>query len=124
MDGSRLGFPGYLHNYWVKQLTTAQDCAILGLSRSAEKDFTLFQVKPDWEDCTILDPSKLPDKIVQFLEGRLVSLQNCAIYWGGLIIGLFGHITPDIQINNIRAYQTLIQLLHAQTCQLIKYFLL
>jgi len=36
-------------------------------------------MKPDWQNCAILEPSSLLDRIAQFLEERLVSLQNCAI---------------------------------------------
>lgn len=56
-----------------------QDCAIPRLSSPAGRFCAIFLMKLDWKNCTILEPIKLPDKIVQFLVGRLVSLQNCAI---------------------------------------------
>jgi len=74
--------PEWLHNFWAKQLTAAQNCAISGLSSLIGLDCAVFLVKVDRQDCTILEPSRLPVRIMQFLGERLVTLQNCIISWG------------------------------------------
>lgn len=49
----------------------AQFC---GLRSPVGRNYAIFWMKPDWQNCAIMEPSRLPDIIVQFLEGRLVSL--------------------------------------------------
>lgn len=68
-----------LHNFWVEQLTAAHNCTISGLSRPAGRNCTIFWVKLGWQICAIMEPNRFPNRIVQFLEGRLLSLQNCVI---------------------------------------------
>jgi len=57
---------------WAEQLDTRKICAnpagMVG-----------------WKDCAILEPSRLSERIVQFLEGRMVALQKCAIFKGNLL---------------------------------------
>lgn len=53
------------------------------LGRVVGKDCTVFWVNPNWKDCAIIEPNRLQDKIMQFLEGRLGALQNCTIFLGG-----------------------------------------
>ena len=56
-----------------------------GAGLTAQKDCVIISVKLDRKICAILDPSTLPDRIAQFLEGRLVPLQNCTISWGSCL---------------------------------------
>jgi len=60
-------------------MTAAKNYTISRLSNHAWKNCIIFLVNGDRKICTILEPSKLPDKIAQFLEGRMVPLQNCTI---------------------------------------------
>ena len=79
LGGSWAGFLEGLCNFWVEQLTTAQNCAISGMICPTGRNCAIFPVNSNRQICAILEPNKLPDKIAQFLEGRLVPLQNCAI---------------------------------------------
>jgi len=74
--------PRDLCNLWVKQLTTAQICTNFGLRSSVGENCAIFIVNVDCQNCAILEPCRLPIRIVQFMEGRLVSLQNCTIHGG------------------------------------------
>jgi len=82
LGGIWADFPEGLHNFWAEQLTATQNCTISGLSIPAGRNCAIFSVKLDKNICTILEPNKLPDIIVHFLEGRMVPLENYAIYWG------------------------------------------
>lgn len=82
MVGSWLGFPEGLCNFWEEQLTVAQNCTISRLSSLVGTDCAVFTRKVDWQDCIVYEPIKLIVRIAQFLEGRMVPLHNCAIYWG------------------------------------------
>lgn len=61
-----------LHKSWAEQPISGKICANPA-------------GRVDWQDCAILEPSKLSERIVQFLEGRLVSLQKCTIFKGKLL---------------------------------------
>jgi len=50
-----------LHKSWVEQPTTGKICA--NPARSVGR-----------QDCTILEPNRLPERIAQILEERLVAL--------------------------------------------------
>ena len=76
LDGISVDFLGDLCNFWAEQLTITQDYVIPGLSSPVGKNCPIFWMKHDQKNCAILEPSKLPDRITQFLEERLVSLQN------------------------------------------------
>ena len=76
------GFPIDLHNFWVEKLTATHICTNYGLTNPARENCAIFTVRVDCENCAIIEPNRLRVMIAQFLEGRLVSLQNCAIYWG------------------------------------------
>ena len=65
------GSPRYLRNIWVEQLIATQICAISGLSSAAGENYTIFSVRVNWQNCAILEPSRLPYRIVQFLEGKV-----------------------------------------------------
>lgn len=82
LEGSWADCPGDLRNLWAEQLIVAQDCTILGLSSPAGRNCAIFWIMLDWQNCAILEPSRLTNIIVQFVEGRLVAIQNCAISWG------------------------------------------
>lgn len=61
------------HKSWAKQLAVGKICANpIG--------------RVGWHDCAILEPSRLSERITQFLEGRLVSLKKCTILKGNLLI--------------------------------------
>ena len=62
----------YLQKSWAKQPIDGKNCANPAGSGCRQ-------------DCAILEPSRLPERIVKFLEGRLVSLQKCAIFKGKLL---------------------------------------
>jgi len=66
-------------------LTTAQICANSGLSNLAGEICTNPVGNVGRQGCAILDPSRLPERIAQFLEGRLVALQKCVIFEGKLL---------------------------------------
>ena len=82
LGGSWAGCLEGLRNFWEEQLTTAQDYTISRLNSPTRRNCVIFPVNNDRQIYAILDPNRLPDRIAQFLEGRLVSLQNCAISWG------------------------------------------
>jgi hypothetical protein len=86
LAGSWADCPGDLHNFWAEQLTAAQICTNPGLnSLLLGKNCTNPAGRVGWQDCAILEPSRLSERIAQFLEGRLVSLQKCTIFKGKLL---------------------------------------
>ena len=85
LAGSWAGYPGDLHNFLVEQLSPTKMCTNSGLSNSAGESCTIPTGSVDWQNCVILESSRLSERIAQFLEGRLVSLQKCAIFLGRLL---------------------------------------
>lgn len=82
LGGSWAGCLESLCSFSTEQLSAAHNCTISRLSSPGGRSCTIFSMKSDKKICTILEPSRLLNKIAQFLKGRLVSLQNCAICWG------------------------------------------
>ena len=82
LAGNWAGCPRDLRNFWEEQLTVAQICTNSGLSNLAREICANPTGSVGRQDCAILDPNRLLKRIVQFLEGRLGSLQNCTISWG------------------------------------------
>ena len=60
-------------------MTSVHNFIISGLSSCPGMNCAIFERKTDKKNCAIMEPTRLPDRIAQFLEGRLVSLQNCVI---------------------------------------------
>ena len=85
LAGSWVGCRGGLRNFWADKLTAAQIFVNFGLSSSAGENCAIHVGSVDWQNCAILEPNRLPDKIAQFLEGRLVALQKCTIFLGKLL---------------------------------------
>ena len=85
MVGGWIDSPGDLHNFWAKQLIVAQIFTNSRLSSHAGKMCTNTAGSVGKQDCAILEPNRLPKRIVQFLEGRLVALQKCTIFKGKLL---------------------------------------
>ena len=69
MGGSWVDCPKGLCNLWAEKLTIVHNCAIYGLISYARRDCAIFRVKGDRKICTILEPSRLPERIAQFVEG-------------------------------------------------------
>lgn len=74
MGGSWVGCLEGLHILWVEQLTTTQNCTISRLSSPLGRNSAIFLVNCGRQICTILEPSRLPDRIRNFQrEGWLPS---------------------------------------------------
>lgn len=54
--------------FWVEQVIASKNCAIYGLSPSAGWDCPVFWRRISWLFYAILEPSRLPNWFVQFLE--------------------------------------------------------
>lgn len=70
--------PRGLRNFWAEQLTAAQICKSWAEKLVDGKNCANPARRVGWQDCSILEPSRLLEGIAQFLEGRLVALQKCA----------------------------------------------
>ena len=82
---SQAGCVGDLRNFWAEQLTATHICTNSGLSNLVGEICANPSGRIGRQDCIILETSRLPERIAQFLEGRLFSFQKFAIFKGTLL---------------------------------------
>lgn len=61
-------------------MIAAQNCANFGLSYSVGPDCLIFSRKTVSLYYAISEPSRLANRFAQFMQGRLVPLENCTIF--------------------------------------------
>jgi len=74
LAGSWVDYLGDLCTLWAEQLTATQICKNFGMSSPTGENCAILVESVNWQNCAILEFSRLLKKIRQFLEGRIVSL--------------------------------------------------